>query len=126
LDVAATSCLALLQISAQVGRRSFGTALETEGGNETPLFVHQIYDGSVIHGVLTAIQGHLLVIDAVGLGHCRDRGGITGESGEVRIKARQVVLHHRRSVALGVDRDEERARAIGVGAQRAQHLGNIK
>ena len=42
------------------------------------------------------------------------------------IEAREVILDHGGRVALGIDRDEQRARAIRVGAERAQNLGDLE
>ncbi len=80
----------------------------------------------MVHGVAALIERHLLVVDAIGLAGRRDRGRIAGQPDEVRIEARQVVLHDRRRIALGIDGDEEGAGAISIGAERPHDLGHLE
>jgi hypothetical protein len=77
------------QISTQIGGRGIARALKTEGRHEAARLVHQIDDGRVVHGVTTLIERNFLEIDAVGLCDCRDRGRIAGQTGKVRIEARE-------------------------------------
>ncbi len=44
----------------------------------------------------------------------------------MRIEIRQIVLEHRRGIALRIDGDEQRAGAIGVGSERLHHLRHVE
>ena len=44
----------------------------------------------------------------------------------MRIEARQIILHRRRGVALGIDRDEIGVDAVGILAHRPQHFGHLE
>ena len=80
----------------------------------------------MVHGVATLVEWDLFEIDPVSLCDCRDGGRIAGQTRKVRIEARQIVLDHRGCITLGIDRDEQRARAIRIGAKRAQNLGDLE
>src|SRR6516165_884905 len=44
----------------------------------------------------------------------------------MRIEAREIILHHRGRIALGIDGDEQRMDAIGIRAERAKDFGNFE
>src|SRR4029079_17417329 len=71
------------EVTAEIGGRGVGGALEAEGRNEASVLVNQIDDGRVIHVVAALIERNLLEVDAVGLCDRRDGGGIAGEAHEM-------------------------------------------
>jgi cellulose synthase/poly-beta-1,6-N-acetylglucosamine synthase-like glycosyltransferase len=62
------------QIAAQIGGGLLRPALQVEGGDETPLFVHQVDESGVVHGVAAPVEGHLLRIDPVSSEHVGHSG----------------------------------------------------
>ena len=106
----------------QVGGGFLGLPLETERRNETTLLVHEIDKRGVIHAVVAALRRNLLGVDAIRLFRCIDGRPVACRAAQMWIEARQVVLHHGRRVALGIDRDEKGTRAIRILAERAQNL----
>src|SRR5262245_29340894 len=80
------------EVPAQVVSGGFRAAAEAEGRNKMTILVHQVDDGGVVHRVVVARGRYLLVIDPVGFGDRRDRGGLTGDPVQVRIEAREIIL----------------------------------
>lgn len=112
-------------MAAQVRGGLLRRPLQAEGRDEPAVLVHQIGDGGMVHPVVIALGRHLPEVDAVLLGHRRDRVQVTGEAGDVRVEARHVVLEHGLGVALRIDGDEHRAGAIGIGPERPHDLGYV-
>src|SRR5215831_20702502 len=78
--------------SAQIVGRLLGGALEAEGGDKPPVFVHQIDERGMIHRVVAAIKRYLLEIHMIRLGDRRDRRQVARQSDETRIEGRQIIL----------------------------------
>ena len=55
-----------------------------------------------------------------------DLSAVAGQTLQVRIEARQIILHGVVGVALGVDRDEVGVDAVGIGTHGAKHLRNLE
>src|SRR5215813_13281758 len=80
----------------------------------------------MVHGVAALIQRHLPVYCPVRFCHRRDGVGVPRQAHKVGIEVRQIVLEYLRSVALGIDRDEERTRAIRNGTELVKDLRNLE
>ncbi|GCC48798.1 hypothetical protein chiPu_0033032, partial [Chiloscyllium punctatum] len=114
------------EIPFEIDRRLFGRPFQIERRDEMAVAVHQIDQRGVIHRVVAILQRHLLGVDAIARQHLGDRCGIAGQALEVRIEARQIVLHRRSGVAFRIDRNEIGVHAVGVLAHRLQDLGNLE
>src|SRR5260370_27424091 len=108
------------KLAAQVGSGRLRGALQVEGRDEATLLVHQIGDGGVVHGIAAAVERHLLEVDAIRLGHRRDRAQIAGESRHMGVEAAQIVLEHALVVALRIDGAEDRPVAVGSVPRRGR------
>src|SRR5262245_25957985 len=60
------------EIFFQDVRGGLCAALEIERGNEAALFVHEINNGHVIHGVAAVFERDLLGVDPIRFLHCGD------------------------------------------------------
>ena len=80
----------------------------------------------MVHAVVAFLRGDFLRIDAIFLFDIFDRLLAAGGAAQVWIEARQIILHHRSRVALGIDRDEQRVDAVGVLAQGVHHFRQLE
>ncbi len=110
----------------QIGSGFLGSPLKAEGRDEAALLVHQINQRGMVHAVVAIACRHFLGKDVIDLLGRLDRLAIAGGAAQMRIEARQIILHHRRRVALGIDRDEQRMHAGGVRAHGVQHFRQVE
>ena len=103
----------------QARRDLLGRVLAGEGGGEAAFRVHHIDDRGVVHRIVAAGLGVLGVIDPVFLGRLTDRGSTAGQRQDRRVERRDIVFERLRGVALGVDRDEDRADVLFFGPRSA-------
>src|SRR5262249_35281389 len=94
------------QIAAQLRGGGCRRLLEVERRDKAAVLVHEINHGGVVHGVVAAVGGDLFGVHPISLQRSGDRGRVAGEAAQMRIEIRQIVLEHRRRVALRIDRDE--------------------
>src|SRR5580704_3404588 len=91
------------KIMLQIASCFLGLAVHIEGRDEFAVAIHQIDQRGVVHGVVAVLQGNLLGVDPVFAKHLLDRRGIAGQTFEMRVEARQIVLHRGGGVPLGID-----------------------
>jgi len=80
----------------------------------------------VIHGVAAAVERNFLGIDPEGLFHRHNRGAVSRGANDARIETRHIILENRGRVALGIDRDEQRANILRVWTELAENLRNLE
>ena len=109
-----------LQIPTQLFGRRFGGLLEVKRRDEAAVFVHEINDGGVVHGVVAVLERNFLGVNPIRLERRVHRSRIAGQSPQMRIEVRQIVAQDCRRVALRIDRYEQGTGAVGILAERLE------
>src|SRR4051794_36257957 len=79
----------------------------------------------MVHRVFFALALDFTRIDAEFLEYGIDLRAGAGPANDAWIEAREIILHHRRSVALRIDSDEQRCRLL-VGSERTQGFRHLE
>ena len=95
---------------------------------------HQVDDGGVVHLVVLALERHLGVVDAIGLGRAVDLGRAPGKAEQPWMEILDLSRQRLHRIARGIDGDEQRLHATlqlakkiegtsDLGERRWAHVG---